>query len=89
MAGAAFAAAQLSTVGEPKTYTYRGGEGDIELNFCGHCGTHLYAYPKANSVVVVRINSLDDNNAIPPAKSIYSAQACVWDKLIGRESKRT
>ncbi len=82
MAGAAFASRQLDAIGTPKTYTYRGGQGDIELNFCAHCGTPVFAYPKAHAVVVVRLNSLDDQNAIPPFKAIHGDQACGWDQLI-------
>jgi hypothetical protein len=82
LAGAAFASNQLSVVGESKAYTYRGGKGDVEQHFCPNCGTPVYAYPKADGVVVVRINSLEDQNAIPPQKSIHGDQACAWDQLL-------
>jgi len=82
MAGAAFGQDQLSTVGKPKTYVYRGGKAEIELSFCETCGTPLFAHPKAHRTVIVRVNSLEDQNAIPPRKSIHSEQACTWDQLL-------
>lgn len=81
--GVSFPRGSLTTMGSTTTYRYRGGKDEIELHFCGVCGTHLYALPAAHAdIVVVRGSSLDDPNAATPRKSIYGEQACAWDKLL-------
>jgi len=73
----------LAVTGTPTTYTYAGGKDDITAHFCGTCGTPLYAEPKAHpAIVIMRMNSLDDQNAFPPKKSTYEELACVWDKTL-------
>jgi hypothetical protein len=88
MAGASFLPDQLSVQGETRSYTYQSDEGDMEAHFCGHCGTPLFAYAKAQGAVVVRLNSLDEPNAIPPRQAMHGEKACVWDSVAPKGPKR-
>ena len=83
LAGASFDAASLDVNGTPRQYTYRGGKAEIALNFCEHCGTPLFALPKAYpDVVVVRANAFRDHTQFQPQKNIYEGQACRWEQLL-------
>ncbi len=84
LAGASVGADGFTMTGEPTSYRYQGGNASIELRFCGVCGTTVCAVPSEYpGVVVVRANTLDDQAAFTPMKSIYGDQACAWDTLVG------
>jgi hypothetical protein len=52
----------------------------VERGFCGQCGTSL-TYTRANrpGFFDVTTASLDDPNAIPPAKEIWTSQRLSWE----------
>lgn len=82
LAAASFPREALTVRGTPRSYTYAGGKGEIDLRFCETCSTPLFAlttsYPE---VAIVRLNSLTDQEAIAPRKHMFREQACAWDEL--------
>jgi hypothetical protein len=72
--------ADLKLTGELTRYTYDGGKAPIHMDFCGTCGTQMYALPTAyDGIAALRIGTLDDDNALAEVKPIYAHQACGWD----------
>jgi hypothetical protein len=84
LAGASVSESALTVEGETTSYTYAGGRDQIELRFCGRCGTPLFALPAAYpGTAVIRTNTLDDDGGFRPVKSLFGDQACAWDSLVG------
>lgn len=81
LCGMLFEESNLKAPNEISTYVYPGGSGkDIELHFCGHCATHLYALPKEYpGKVVVRANTLDEGH-FKPQQELFKDSAFSWDK---------
>ena len=82
LSGIAVNERDMQVIGQPSTYIYPGGSGkDIQLSFCGHCSTQLFAYPTAHSgIVVVRANTLDDEAMFCATKSLHAEKAFQWDR---------
>jgi hypothetical protein len=79
--GIIFSDEGFSVSGSTTKYVYQGGKKEIESHFCRKCGTPMYALPKAaEGKVVLKANSLVDSSLFSPEKSIYSDEACSWEK---------
>ena len=51
----------------------------MHRQFCGICGTHLFAYAEERpTLLVVRVGSLDDRERVKPASSIWISAAPSW-----------
>lgn len=51
----------------------------MHRRFCVRCGTHVYAQAEERShVVVVRVGTLDDPEAVQPAMNIWTESAPRW-----------
>lgn len=51
----------------------------MHRQFCGRCGTHLFAYAEERSnLLVVRVGGLDDREAVRPTSAIWVASAPSW-----------
>lgn len=80
LVGVGVQAPQFSLTGAPSTYTYPGGKDQVELQFCGTCGTHVAALPKAYpGFVSLRTGTLDDPSIIPSLKPIFTDTAMHWE----------
>ncbi len=83
LTGMSFSSSQLTVEGATVSYTFAGGKGPICNHFCGTCGTSVFAYPQAYpGIVVVRANTLDDESAFQPEKSVYTRGLCAWDRRV-------
>lgn len=82
MAGISVARDALRVHGRTTSYSFASGEEEMEVHFCGRCGTPLFTYQTAFPTVVVRINTLTNQDAFPPNKALYTDQACAWDRIV-------
>lgn len=84
LAGLILTKDKFNMEGSTQSYSYPGGSGNpIELHFCSNCGTHLYAFPKVDeSIVVLRANTLLDQNLFNPQKSIFRNEKFHWDQTL-------
>ncbi len=82
LCGMMFDDTKLIKAKETQQYSYIGGSGlAINLHFCPHCATHLYAYPTAyEGKVVIRANTLL-NADFKPQQLIFTESAFSWDQI--------
>ena len=67
------------TKGTPSKFTRIGDSGkDVNLNFCGDCGTTLCAEVTVGNFYSVGASTLSDNNNFFPKMAIYTASAPAW-----------
>lgn len=85
LSGIIFDKTSLKIEGKTNLYSYKGGSGEtIDAHFCPKCATTLFAYPKHHpDIVVVRANTLEDENLFTPKQSIFHETAFKWDTTIG------
>ena len=71
---------QVSLSGATGSYASRADSGNtIERHFCASCGTPVYALAQARpQLMVIRVGTLDDPNAVAPAMTIWTASAPRW-----------
>ena len=84
LAGIAVAHNDIILMGEPAEYCYPGGSGEpIKMLFCSKCSTQILALLSSRpGVVIVRANTLSNPQLFQPVKSLYSADAYLWDRVI-------
>lgn len=65
------------TAGEPKRFR---SSPHIERSFCGDCGTPLvYRSDRRPDVVDVQTATLDDPDAFPPEREIWTGEKLAWE----------
>lgn len=85
LCGMIFPDSALTPAANTACYRYPGGTGSpIEIHFCPHCATQLYAWPTAYpGKVVVRANTVKDA-VFQPQKALFTESAFAWDKPLGK-----
>ena len=68
--------------GSPKIYEYTGGSGkNLKAHFCDNCGTPMFNFSEAHpEVVIIRANTLDNEEEFEPLKDLFVEEAWSWDK---------
>jgi ADP-ribosyl-[dinitrogen reductase] hydrolase len=67
------------TKGQEKLSTYESSPGKLR-RFCSVCGSHLVAERPAQSHVIVRVATLDDDPGITPEVHIWTSHDVPWLK---------
>ncbi|NQV98716.1 MAG: GFA family protein [Rhodospirillales bacterium] len=73
----------VAVQGELKTYSYEADSGNhMKRHFCPTCGSPVYGESSGNeSVVVIRVGTLDDPASVTPQAVIYTERGCSWDTM--------
>ncbi len=73
----------LTVSGTAQTYSYDADSGNhMTRYFCPTCASPLYGQSSgSDSLVVIRVGSLDNPGAVEPQAVIYTESRCAWDRV--------
>jgi hypothetical protein len=73
----------LDVKGAMSLFEYDADSGNqMKRHFCGKCGSPIYGESSGNeTVVVIRVGSLDDPAKVTPSTVIYTDSALHWDTI--------
>lgn len=71
--------------GETRDYASMADSGShMHRQFCPICGTPMFGYADERAqLLVVRVGTMDDPSAVPPATTIWTSQAPTWACING------
>ena len=71
--------------GETRDYASVADSGShMHRQFCPICGTPMFGYADERAqLLVVRVGTMDDPSAVPPATTIWTSQAPTWACING------
>lgn len=77
---AVFQRAVIHVTGSLSEYACQAESGNhMHRQFCGLCGTHLFAFAEERpTLLVVRVGTLDDRESVRPASTIWVTAAPSW-----------